>query len=61
MSITEDLDAEPFMTKDREWDVKYMPHTHKFKKTFTNGKRVEEETIIDNGTYGLEFSNDKNS
>ena len=60
MSIMEDLDAEPFITRDREWGGKYMPCTHKFKKTSTNGKRVEEEAIIDNGTYGLEFSNYKN-
>ena len=33
---------------------------HKFKKTFTNGKSVEEETFINNGTTGLEFANNKN-
>ena len=27
---------------------------------FTNGKRAEEEVIVDNGTFGLEYSNDKN-
>ena len=56
----EDLNAEPFITKDPEWDVKNTPRTQKFKKTFTKGKRVREEAIIDNGTYGLEFVNDRN-
>ena len=60
MPNMEDLDCEPFITRDCEWGVKFNPRTHKFKKTFTNGKRVEKEVIVDNGTFGLEFSNDKN-
>ena len=60
MPNMKDLDCEPFITRVREWDVKFTPRTHKFKKTFTNGKGVEEEAIIDNRTYGLEFSNGKN-
>ena len=60
MSNIENLDAEPFITIDREWDTQHTPHMHTFKKTFMNGKCVEEEAIIDNGTFGLEFSNDKN-
>ena len=38
----------------------FVPRTRTFKKTFTNNKRVEEEEIIDNGTYRLEFANYKN-
>ena len=56
----EDLDCEPFITRDREWDVKFNPRTHKFKKRFTNGKHAEEEVVVDNRTFGLECSNDKN-
>ena len=60
MPNMEDLDCDPFITRNREWDVKYTPHTHKFKKTSMNGKCVEEEAITNNGTYELEFANDKN-
>ena len=60
MSNIEDLDCNPFIIRDCEWGPDYVPRMHKFKKTFTNGKCVEEEAIIDNGTYGLEFANDKN-
>ena len=37
-----------------------MPRTRKFKKMFTNNKRVEEEAFINNGTFGLEFVTGKN-
>ena len=56
----EDLDCEPFVTSNREWEPDFAPRTHTLKKTFTNNKRVEEEAIINNDTYRLEFSNDKN-
>ena len=37
-----------------------MPRTRKFKKTFTNGKCVEKEAVINTCIYRLEFVNDKN-
>ena len=58
--MAEDLDCDPFFTRDRAWDDKHVPRTRKFKKTFTSGKRVEEEVVIDNGTYDLEYAVDKN-
>ena len=60
MLTIEDHDCDPFITRDCEWGPDFVTCTHKFNKAFTNDNRVEEEAIIDNGTYGLKFDNDKN-
>jgi hypothetical protein len=60
MSTMEELDCDPFKTRDHEWGLDSVPRTHKFKNTFTNNKCMVEESIIDNVTQELQFANDKN-
>jgi hypothetical protein len=60
MWTMDERDCEPFITRYYEWDNKYVLRTHKFMKTFTSNKRVEEAAVINNGPFRLEFASDKN-